>query len=136
VDVLENEQHMWLECRNNGQDRAWVKAREIWGKTTTRNWPDLSLGMIKGAAALSFEHDQNKDSERLRILISMTVWAIWKTRNKNSINNQEVSTGEASEELVRLLKDLITKSRNATQFLEGGRRKSRLGRRCGKHLKI
>jgi hypothetical protein len=125
MDVLENEQHMWLECRNNGQDGAWAKAREIWGKTTTRNWPDLSLGLIKGAAALSFEYDQNKDSERLRILISMTIWAIWKTRNKNSINNQEVSTGEAREELVRLLKDLITKSWNATRFLEGGRRKNR-----------
>jgi hypothetical protein len=84
----------------------------------------LSLGLIKGAAALSFEYDQNKDSERLRILISMTIWAIWKTRNKNSTNNQEVSTGEVGEEQVRLLKDLITKSWNVTRFL-GGRRKNR-----------
>jgi hypothetical protein len=43
---------------------------------------------------------------------------------QNSINNQEVSTGEAREELVRLLKDLITKGWNASRFI-GGRRKNR-----------
>lgn len=26
-----------------------------------------------------------------RILISMIIWAIWKSRNKNSINNQDVT---------------------------------------------
>src|SRR5258708_6099165 len=53
-------------------------------KTMTRAWPNTLLGLIRGAAAISFENDHSKDSERLRILISMTIWAIWKSRNKNS----------------------------------------------------
>ena len=83
------------------------------------------MGLIRGVAALSFEDDYGKDSERLRILISMTIWAIWKSRNKNSINNQDVSSNETREVLKDLLQDLIRKSWNATRFLEGGRRSTR-----------
>jgi hypothetical protein len=42
-------------------------------------------------------NDYSKDSERLRILISMTIWAIWKSRNKNSINDQDVAPSETRE---------------------------------------
>jgi len=27
LDIIENEQHMWLECRNNGQNLAWDTAK-------------------------------------------------------------------------------------------------------------
>jgi hypothetical protein len=83
------------------------------------------MGLIRGAAAISFENDYNRDSERLRILISMTIWAIWKSRNINTINIQDVVLTEAKDELERLLKDLITKSWNATRFVEEGRRMER-----------
>ena len=76
IEVIESEQHIWLECENNGQSAAWEIARTIWEKTTPRPWPNISLGLIRGAAALSFENDYSKDSERLRILISMTIWTI------------------------------------------------------------
>jgi len=75
-DTMESEQYMWLECENNGQALAWETARSIWQKTTSRTWPNISTGLIKGIAALSFEDDLSKDSERLRILVSMTIWAI------------------------------------------------------------
>jgi len=87
IQILENEQHMWLECENNGQSLAWDTVMSTWNKTTTRNWPNISLGLIRGSAAISFEEDFNTDSERVRILISMTIWAIWKSINKNSIND-------------------------------------------------
>ena len=103
VDALENEQHMWLDCENNGQARAWETARSAWSKTTDRDWPDVSVGLIRGAPALSFEHDYTKDSERLRILLVLTIWAIWKTRNKCAINDQEIAPTEASETLKELL---------------------------------
>jgi hypothetical protein len=96
-----------------------------WKKTTSRNWPILSMGLIKGAPAISFENDVNKDSERLRILISMTIWAIWKSRNKNTITDQDVAQQEANETLKGLLKDLVRKSWNATRFMEGNRRTAR-----------
>ena len=72
--------------------------------------------------AISFIDDHNRDSERLCILISMTIWAIWKSRNKNSINNQDIATNETREVLKDLLSDLVRRSWNATRFIEGGRR--------------
>ena len=116
---------MWLQCENNGQSLAWEMAKKIWNKTTHRAWPDISLGLIKGAATLSFQFDHSRDSERLRILISMTVWAIWKSRNKNSINDQDVATTEARDTLKGLISDLVRKSWNATRFMEDGRRSIR-----------
>ena len=77
--------------------QEWEIARTTWEKTTSRPWPNVSLGPIRGAAALSFEDDYRKDSERLRILISMTIWAIWKSRNKYSINDQDVASIETGE---------------------------------------
>jgi hypothetical protein len=55
----------------------------------------------------------------------MTIWAIWKSRNKNAINNQDIAAEETKAELERLIKDLITKSWNASRFMEGGRRLKR-----------
>ena len=78
-------------------------AGRIWNKTTERDWPIVSLGLIRGATPLSFEDDYSKDSERLRILISMTIWAIWKSSNKNSINDQEVAAAETRETLKGLI---------------------------------
>ena len=49
----------------------------------------------------------------------MTVWAIWKSRNKDS---KDVATAEAQEVLKVLITDLVRKSWNATCFMEGGRR--------------
>ena len=84
----------------------------MWKKTTMRAWPNISLGLIRGAAAISFESDHSKDSEMLRILISMT---IWKSRNKNTKNDQDVASCEAKETLKGLIQEMIRKSWNATR---------------------
>src|SRR5258708_23463706 len=95
----------------------------VWRKTTTRAWPNISLGLIRGVAAISFKNDHSKDSERLRILISMTIWAIWKSRNKNSINDQDVASCEAKETLKGLIQETIRKSWNVTRLSEGSKRR-------------
>jgi len=64
----------------------------------------------------------NKDSERLRLLIAMTVWAIWKSKIKISIQNQDVTPNETTQILKELLTDLVTKSWNATRLMEEGKR--------------
>ena len=53
------------------------RQKSMWGKSTKRPWPNMSLGLISGSAAISSEKDHNKDSERLQILISVTIWVIW-----------------------------------------------------------
>ena len=124
-EIIETEQHLWLECEHNGQDITWEMARKIWRKITPRNWPNIALGLIRGIPAFRFENDLNKDSERLRILITLTVWAIWKSRNKSSINNQDVSLNETAETLRNIITDLVRKSWNATKFMESRERKIR-----------
>jgi len=78
--------------------------------------------LIRGTAALKFEIDLNKDSDRIRILISMAIWAIWKSRNKSAISDQDGSPNETSETLKELIQAQIRKSWNATRFLEGKRK--------------
>jgi len=51
----------------------------------------------------------------------MTIWAIWTSRNKFSILDQDVAPSETREALKELIRDLIRKIRNATHFMEGGR---------------
>ena len=65
-------------------------AGKIWQKSTPRNWLNISIGLIRGMSAIGFENDQGKDAERLCILITLAVWAIWKSRNKSLINDQDV----------------------------------------------
>jgi len=47
------------------------------------------------------------------------MWAVWKSRNKNALHNQDVETREVLEDLIT---DLVRKRWNATRFMEGGRR--------------
>jgi len=56
------------------------------------------------------------------MLIAMTVWAIWKSKIKISIQNQDVTPNETTQILTGLLTDQVTKSWNATRFMEEGKR--------------
>jgi len=116
---------MWLDCENNGQNQAWETTKKIWQKCTPRPWPLLSMGLIRGSPALSFENDCNKDAERLRTLISMAIWSIWKSRNKSTILDQDVTPKETRATLIELIKDLIRKRWIATRLLEEGERITR-----------
>ena len=87
--------------------------RSIWGKTTSRTRPNMTTDLIRGITAQSFKDDLTKDSERLRILVSMTIWAIWKSRNKNTIQDQVVTPNETRETLKELIRDIIRKSWNS-----------------------
>ena len=61
------------------------------------------IDRINQSTHSNIRNDHMKDSERLCILISMTVWAIWKSRNKITINNQDVAPGEATSTLKELI---------------------------------
>jgi len=56
------------------------------------------------------------------MLIATTVWAIWKSKIKISIQNQNVTPNETTQLLKGLLTELVTKSWNATRFMEEGKR--------------
>ena len=65
VGVIESEQHLWLKCESNGQSLTWKTARSLWQKSTDREWPNISIGLMRGTAALKFEIDPCKDSDGL-----------------------------------------------------------------------
>ena len=116
---------MWLECTNSRQSQAWETTEKIWRKLTKRDWLPITLGLIQGSAALTFEKDTNKDSKRIKILISMTIWAIWKSKIKNSINDENVPIHETTQTLKAQISNLIRNSWNATYFMEENRKASR-----------
>jgi ribonuclease HI len=75
TDVIETEKHMWLDCENSGQAQVWNVSERTWRRSTDREWPTITLGLIRGAAALTFEEDFSKDSERLRISVDTRAWS-------------------------------------------------------------
>ena len=48
----------------------------------------------------------------------LTVWAIWKSRKKNSFNNQGVTPNESQTSLMDTITDLVEESWNAIRFVE------------------
>jgi len=120
-EITESQHHLWLDCRFNGQELAWKTAKQLWTKTTTLPWPTLSIGALRGVGAITLsDADGNPirshDSERLRILLCITLWAIWKSRNKLSIQNMPVAATETSNLLRLTLRELMTNSWNATHL--------------------
>jgi len=125
--VTESEHHLWLLCPYNGQTSAWEMAKHIWRKTTDTEWPEISIALIRGAGAITLTDNQGEprtstDSERLRIIIANTVWAIWKTRNARTIQGELVHHEKTSELLKELIKDYITRWWNSLKFEKGKRR--------------
>jgi len=55
----------------------------------------------------------------------MTIRSIWKSRNKSTILDQDVTPKETRETLKELIKDLIRKRWSATRLLEEGERITR-----------
>jgi len=55
IEILETEQHMWLECTQSGQAQVWEMTKKTWNKTSDREWPHITLGLIRGSAALTFK---------------------------------------------------------------------------------
>lgn len=132
-EVEESELHLWLECPYNGQTEAWKCASTLWKRTSKHPWPRLTIGLLKGISALALPDSQGNptkdlDSERLRLIISMTIWAIWKTRNKHKIQNLPVTPIESAKLLKTMLKDLITQSHNSMRFEPEHRRSKRTNR--------
>jgi len=52
----------------------------------------------------------------------MTLWAIWKSRNKNTINNQDIVPNETREILKEMISNLIRNSWMVTKFMEPTKR--------------
>ena len=81
---MEDLEHIVLKCVRPGQNQIWGLAKELWLKKNP-TWPTLSMGAILGCglAAIKDENGrQDPGASRLyRILISESLFIIWKIRN-------------------------------------------------------
>ncbi|KAJ6550391.1 hypothetical protein DFH09DRAFT_925930 [Mycena vulgaris] len=79
----EDLEHILLKCQRPGREIIWRLAEELWLKKN-RTWPQLSVGNILGRGLASFTGDDGKpltgDARLYRILISESMYMIWKVR--------------------------------------------------------
>ncbi|KAJ7711665.1 hypothetical protein B0H16DRAFT_1343555 [Mycena metata] len=88
--VTEDLEHILLKCERPGQHQIWNLAKELWLKKHDR-WPDLSLGAILGCGLASISNERGKKlpgaSRLFRIILSKSLFTIWKIRNDCVIGN-------------------------------------------------
>jgi ribonuclease HI len=97
--VLEDLDHILVECASPGREIIWKAAEALW-REREEEWPELSLGTILGCGLAEFRDERNKPrlgTERLyRILMSESAYLIWKLRNDRVIsrNGAPLEEGE------------------------------------------
>ena len=125
IERLESEQHIQLACETNVQVLVWEIAKTIWHNSTARTWPDISMGLIGGTAALPFENNTSGSYKAYKYE-PRHLWHHGQNENlEEKTIRTDVALGEAGDVLKEHLRDLVSESWNATHFMEGGRRMTR-----------
>ncbi|KAJ7238110.1 hypothetical protein B0H12DRAFT_1025902 [Mycena haematopus] len=87
----EDLEHIFLKCRRPGQAEIWDLAKSLWLKKHL-SWPSLSLRLVLGCGLAVVKDDEGRHlpgaSRLLRILISESLFLIWKVRNDCVIGNE------------------------------------------------
>ncbi|KAJ7017994.1 hypothetical protein C8F04DRAFT_978182 [Mycena alexandri] len=83
-DEPEDLEHILIKCKRPGQAQIWSLAEELWLKKH-HTWPTPTLGLVLGCGLAVFKDDRGKTLPGLqrfyRILISESIFMIWKIRN-------------------------------------------------------
>ncbi|KAJ7115514.1 hypothetical protein C8R43DRAFT_902649 [Mycena crocata] len=87
----EDLEHILLKCFRPGQALVWSLAKDLWLKKHP-SWPELTLGSILGCGLASFADEKGRHLPGatclFRILISESIFVIWKNRNDCVIKRQ------------------------------------------------
>ncbi|KAJ7102026.1 hypothetical protein C8R44DRAFT_640984 [Mycena epipterygia] len=88
-DEPEDLEHIILKCKRPGQSLVWSLVKELWLRKHSV-WPELSLGTILGCGLATFTDEKKRPlpaTARLyRILVSESLFIIWKLRNESVIS--------------------------------------------------
>ncbi|CAK5265453.1 unnamed protein product [Mycena citricolor] len=82
-------EHILCDCTCVGQDEVWKLAGNLW-ETTGKPWFKPSLGAILGVGLLKVKSVNKPDpglTRLLHIIISESMFLIWKLRNQRVISN-------------------------------------------------
>lgn len=119
-EVEESINHLWLGCQHNSQSNAWEYTRWLWNKTSKKPMPYPSIGLIRGSTAITLIDGTNTpahtDSTRMRLLVTITCWAIWKTRNNLAISNTPIERTDSAKLTREILQELLTRSYNSLRM--------------------
>lgn len=104
-EEVESMDHILFECRGVGQSEVWALGRELW-KMKRGDWPNPKRTCNVLAAALA-DLKTDQGSKRLgatrlyKIMVTESVFLIWKLRNERVINGVDSETGEHTSKAVR-----------------------------------
>ncbi|KAJ7144037.1 hypothetical protein C8R44DRAFT_601694, partial [Mycena epipterygia] len=97
--VLEDIEHILVECECPGREKIWGAAKSLWLEKEPQ-WPEVSLGSILGCGLAEFRDGRgrvDRGAQRLyRILMSESAYTIWLVRNDRVIkrNGEPASEDE------------------------------------------
>ncbi|KAJ7874853.1 hypothetical protein B0H13DRAFT_1632951 [Mycena leptocephala] len=87
-DEPEDLEHILLKCKHPGQELVWKLAKDLWLRKNPI-WPDMSLGSVLGCGFADIRDEKGRTltgaSRLYRILISESIFVIWKIRNDSVI---------------------------------------------------
>ena len=85
------QEHILCECKATGQQEIWTLAKELWEKKN-KTPIKLLVGSLLNAVNATYlsqeEHPLTGDQRLCRILMSESVYLIWKMRNKRAITDE------------------------------------------------
>ncbi|KAI0080617.1 hypothetical protein K474DRAFT_1589718, partial [Panus rudis PR-1116 ss-1] len=88
----ESLEHIILTCNENGRSLVWDLARELLAMRSER-WPALTVGSILGCSLHHFRDSSGASdlgrARLYRIIISESVFLIWKLRNERRITHAD-----------------------------------------------
>jgi exonuclease III len=120
--VIEDMEHITLNCDIPGSRIIWNATKDLWAKRHNY-WPEIKcIGSITGCGLAEFKNDANKPipgAGRLyRILISEAAHLIWKLRNerifKYTAEDQWPSAPEIHNRWLAAINERLTLDRSST----------------------
>jgi len=125
----EDMEHILTTCSSKARSTAWKLANDLWLKRNNTPLP-TNLGDILGCGLASFTTNGKMDSGKnrlYRILVSETVFLIWKLRNERRIRDEDSQehrniTIETTSRWTNAINKRLTTDRHLTNVTRFGKR--------------
>ncbi|KAJ7488206.1 hypothetical protein FB451DRAFT_1025532 [Mycena latifolia] len=128
-DETEDLEHILLHCKRPGQSLIWSLAKNLWLQKYP-TWPEISLGSVLGCGLATFTDNRGRnlpgESRFYRILISESIFTIWKVRNESVIGKggESLPAGEIRNKWLHAINQRLLFDRILTNHEKYGKQNS------------